>query len=385
MRKAVVVAGLFVMLVLSMSAVNAGDGPSFDMKWYGYVKLDGAYDQTRTSHGNFVMYVRPGDDNSQFNMTANQTRFGFNGTGSGYGKATVNAKVEVDLYGNGAAENKPALLIRHAYFTVQSGNTKLLAGQSWDLVSPLNPPTLNYSVLWGCGNAQYRRPQISLWQTFGNDNTKATLATGFFRNMGSDIIELSLATAGEAADGEDDGTDAAIPSVQGLLDINHKLASGAKIRFGASGLWGQLKAESNAGHSSNYSSWMAGGHFMFSLPSGAGFATEAYTGSNTGTYLGGILNASTTEGVGATGAWASAWMKATPKLKLAAGFGIDQVNKDDINDNDRQNNQCVFANFNYTLVPGATMGLELSQWQTEYKNVDTYSSFRAQTAFTFSF
>ncbi|MCP4581521.1 MAG: hypothetical protein GY839_07860 [candidate division Zixibacteria bacterium] len=387
MGRAVAVAGIIAVILMSVGAVaNAGEKPSVSVDWYGYFKLDGSYDQNLSSHGNFIMWVNPSEDDAQFNMTVKQTRLGLNATGSGYGNATVKGKLEMDLYGNGAAENKAALVIRHAYFSIQSGNTKLLAGQSWDLISPLNPSTLNYTVLWGCGNFQYRRPQVSLHQTFAmGENTKATLSGGFFRTIGTDLIPLSFSLAGETSDGSDDGTDAAIPSMQGRLDINYKFSSGAKLRIGGSGLYGQLKAETNLGNSETYKSWTGCGHLMFSLPSGAGFAGEVYSGSNLAAYLGGIANGNTVEGVGALGAWASAWVKPAPKVKLSSGFGIDQVEEDDIGDGARMNNQCFFGNASYSIVPGASVGFEVSQWQTEYKNVDTYSSLRAQTSFVLKF
>jgi hypothetical protein len=376
------------MLVLCFSmAAIAGEKPKVDIDWYGYFKLDGSYDQNLTSHGDFVMWVNPSSDDPQFNMTVKQTRLGFDAKGTGYGSAIVKGKLEMDLYGNATVENKAELMLRHAYFSIQSGNTMLLAGQSWDLISPLNPPTLNYSVLWGCGNAQYRRPQISLFQTFNaGPSTKVSLAGGFFRNMGSDLIPLSFTLAdGETSDGNDDGTDAAIPSIQGRLEINHQFTSGAKLTMGVSGLWGQLKAETNLGHSATYESWAGCGHFMLSLASGMGFSGEAYTGSNLASYLGGIVNSNTVNGVGTFGGWASAWVQPAPKLKLSTGFGIDTPNKDDISNGSRSNNQCFFGNFTYAIVSGASVGLELSQWQTEYKNVDTYSSFRAQTSFILNF
>jgi len=388
MKRTQLVVGSLAMLLFCFSMVAiAGEKPTVDIDWYGYFKLDGSYDQNLTSHGNFVMWVNPSSDDHQFNMTVKQTRLGFDAIGSGYGNAVVKGKLEMDLYGNATVENKSELMLRLAYFSIQSGNTMLLAGQGWDLISPLNPPTLNYAVLWGCGNAQYRRPQVSLFQTFKvGSSTKATLAGGFFRNMGSDLIPLSFSLAdGETSDGNDDGTDAAIPSIQGRLDINHDFASGAKLNLGVSGLWGQLKAETNLGNSSTYKSWAACGHFMLSLKSGMGLSGEAYTGSNLASYLGGIANNNTFDGVGAVGGWASAWVQATPKVKLSTGFGIDTPNKDDVSNNSRSNNQCFFGNFTYALVPGASVGLELSQWQTEYKNVDTYSSFRAQTSFILNF
>jgi len=396
MRRAYVIAGLVISLLLVSGAVaNAADKPTFDLKWYGYFKLDGSYDQNLTSHGNYVMWVEQpiyNKDDEQFNMTANQTRFGFVATGKGYKDVQVGGKLEFDLYagasGPSIVQNEATLQLRHAYFTIQSSNTKLLAGQSWDLISPLNPATLNYAALWGCGNIGYLRPQVSLWHTIqSSEQTDVTLAGGFFRTIGSDLTPtlLTLALAGDTiSDGDDDGTDAGIPSFQGLFEVKHNFPTGASVRVGASGLWGQLKAETNQGNSQKYESWAAVGHVMVSFPNGSGFAGEAFTGINLGSYFGGILQSSTIDGVESLGGWASAWVKPSPKVKLAAGFGLDDPKDDDIVSG-RSKNTSYFGNIRYYIVPQASIGLEVSQWETEYKSAETAKNFRAQTSFILNF
>lgn len=394
MRRASVMAGLVIgILLIAGAAVNAGNNPSFDLKWYGHFKLDGSFDQNLTSHGNFVMWVQPrmyNKDDEQFNMTANATRFGFEATGKGYNNLEVGGKLEFDLYAGVSAssidQNAATLQLRHAYLTIQSGSTKLLAGQSFDLVSPLNPSTLNYSALWGCGNIGYRRPQVSLWHSLrsNDDQTHATLAGGFFRTIGSDLTPTFSLAAGELSEGEDDGTDAGIPSFQGLFDVWHNLPSGGYLRVGVSGMWGKLKAETNLGNSQKYESWAAVGHLMVSFPNDFGFAGEAFTGSNLGTYFGGILRNSSIEGVRAIGGWASAWVKPSPKVKFAAGFGMDDPDDNDFTTG-RSQNVSYFGNVRYNIVPQAEIGLEVSHWETKYKNAGTAKNLRAQTAFILNF
>lgn len=278
--------------------------------------------------------------------------------------------------------------LRHAYFSVEKGNTKLIAGQYWDLYSPLNPSTLNYPVLWGAGNSGYRRAQVTLAQSFKMGNqTKATFSGGAFRNIGSDLtptLSWSLEDSSETSDGEDDGTDAGIPTIQGRLDIDHNFPSGSKVLFGVSGLWGQLKAETNHGNYNTYESWGICGHLKWSWAN-YGIGGEYYTGSNLGSYFGGILNSSTIDGVNAHGGWGFAWIKTSPKTKFSFGMGRDEADEEDIVTDSRQSNQAIFGNVTYTIVKNATVGVELSQWQTEYKDGDKNKSYRAQTAFMFSF
>ncbi len=384
--------GIMIVFMISCISATAGDKSWIEVKPYGFLKLDGAYDQNLTSHGNFVMWVDPAaydDNDEQFNMTANESRFGFEFNGRNYESVNVDGRLEFDLYANvngGVNENSPMLMLRHAYFTIQSGNFRLLAGQSWDIISPLNPSTLNYSILWGCGNIGYLRPQISAWLDYQvNENISWTWAAGFFRTFGSDLTPTFSLALGEETDGPDDGTDAGIPSLQALWDWKYSWGSEAYARFGVSGLWGKLKAETNLGHYENYENWATVGHFLVSMPEGWGFSGEFYTGSNLGSYFGGILNDSQIEGTESSGAWASAWFKLAPKIKFTTGFGLDDPKDDDLAPGRRSKNNCYFGNIQYSIVPQVTVGLEISRWETNYLNDDSVDNVRAQTSFIMNF
>ncbi len=389
MKKGFLISVFALSIVLFAGAFAfAGDKPSLDLDWYGYFKLDGAFDQNLTSHGNYVMWVEQpayNKNDDQFNMTANQTSFGFKATGKGYQDTQVKGQLEFDLYGASVAENKAMLMLRHAYFSIQKGQFKLLAGQTYDLVSPLNPSTLNYSVLWGCGNIGYRRPQVSLWYTFNpNQKTDINVAGGFFRTIGSDLTPTFTLSLGETTDGPDDGTDAGIPSFQGYFDVKHSWASKGFFRAGVSGLWGQLKSETNFGNSEKYESWAVVGHWMVSWPQGYGFSGEYFTGSNIGDYLGGILQGSTIEGVSSQGGWISAWAEISPAVKFGIGYGFDDPKDEDIASG-RSKNSCFYGNVNYTIVTNVSIGLEVSQWETDYLAAESAKCFRTQTSFLLKF
>ena len=377
-----------VVLAFAMTA-QGGEKPSFDMDWYGYVKANASYDQNLTSHGDFIMWVKPnatGKDDAQFNMTHRATRFGFKAASKDLEQVQLGGNLEVDLFGNGGTDNKATLLLRHAYFTISKGSWKVLAGQSWDLISPLNPSTLNYTVLWGSGNIQYRRPQISAYYTAAaSTNTKIEIAGGVFRTIGNDLTPTFSLATGETADGVDDGSDAAVPSVQGRVDISSKSASGANIRVGASALYGKLNAETNLGNSESYKSWAASGHLSVNFSKSAGVLGEVFTGSNLGSYFGGILNNNRIDGVEAKGGWASAWVKPSPILKLAAGLGIDDPTDTDLTAGDRSKNTAFFGNFTVTPVTFVSLGLEVSQWETQYVGGEAAKSMRVETALMMNF
>jgi hypothetical protein len=95
-------------------------------------------------------------------MTANETRLGAKIKGPNVDGMEISGRVETDFYGGGAAENKPNLMMRHAYIELGWPHEKfsILAGQTSDVISPLVPTTLNYSVCWWVGNMA-GRPQIN--------------------------------------------------------------------------------------------------------------------------------------------------------------------------------------------------------------------------------
>lgn len=374
------------------SVLAASEKPSFDIDWYGSVKLDASYDQDLTSHGNYVMWVQSQegvDNDEQFNMTHKETRFGIVTTGKGYHNAIVGGKLEFDMYGGDATENQALLLLRHAYFTVESGQFGFLAGQTEDLFSPLLPSTLNYGVLWNSGNLGYRRPQVRLSYTIEpSDQTNVLLAGGAFRTIGDDLtptLSLAADAAGEESDESDDGTDAGIPSFQGLLELNHNFPSGATLRMGVSGLYGQLKAEGTLGTSETYKSQAVVGHVEVVVSPNFGFSGEYFTGSNLANYLGGIDNGNTLDGVATKGGWGSVWTNLTNKVKLTAGGGLDDPDDADISSGSRSKNQSYFGSLQFTPIPLFTIGAEVSQWKTWYKDGDASETLRVQSSFVLNF
>ena len=81
--------GMWVFLVLAcfcvtlpnQSACAAEGAQETEFNCYGYFKLDLAYDSAVSSHGNFIMYVKPYAERSAaktLNITARQTRIGLN-------------------------------------------------------------------------------------------------------------------------------------------------------------------------------------------------------------------------------------------------------------------------------------------------------------------
>ena len=356
------------------------------MEIYGYIKADAAYDSHSTMVGNFNMWVLPEsdvyEDDNHFNLTAKQSRFGINAFGPGFWGGTAFGKIEVDFYGSGA-ENKAELRMRHAYVTLDWADTQtsLLAGQTWDVVSPLNAPTINFLPLGHAGNPGIRRPQVRVTKGFDiTDESKLKFELAASRTIG-DIW---------GADVRDTGEDAAIPTFQGRVSLGFPFIGAKKTVVGVSGLWGkeEYELENPVGDHQDFDTWMVCGDLSLPLTDAITFRGEIWTGENLDTFLAGIgqgINQTTLSEIAATGGWGALYLGPFDKFTFNVGGGVDDPDDGDLNDGMRDKNYAIFGNFWYAFNPCIQAGFELSYWKTEYKNSDDGDSVRAQGALMYIF
>ena len=348
-------------LVLGLSslattaAVEAASGGDTTLEWYGYFRLDMARDSAVSHPGNHVLYVKPhgvGDATSTVNVTARQTRLGLRAKRDG-----MSGRFEADFYGS-SPENKNTIMLRHAYVAIPLGAHTLLAGQTSDLISPLNPLTVNYSVVWGAGNTGYRRPQARLYRETESYYYGISLA----RNINGDLDGDTVV----------DGEASAVPVVMGRV----ALSPGATARGLTVGTWGHYgRSECGGGgggcpNGTDYTSWSLGGDLTLKLGPKWKLLGELYTGSNMGPYAGAIYNSDTVDGVRSTGGWANLQFPPTPAVLLSLGASIDDVDAADLAavPDARERNAVAFGAARYEISPGVLIELELSRWMTDYAN-----------------
>lgn len=360
---------------------------SFKFKPYGFIKLDAAYDDSRTNYGNFVLFV-PNEsahkNDNEFNITARQTRLGLHIIAPDIYEWKVWGRIEFDFYGDGARhENKGAVLLRHAFLELKRGNFSLLAGQTSDLISPLFTDTLNYVVGWSAGNIGYRRPQLRATYVYPfNDNTTLISALAIARTAGTVNEDLDL-------DNQNDGEDAGFPTVQARLALAARLLTKRHTVFGISGHYGkeeidwQLNPFTSGKKQERVKSCSLNGDFAVPLTDRFSIKGEAFVGYNLDDYFGGILqgvNPNTQEVIKTAGGWLQLSYKHNDKWKYHLGFGIDDPKNADLSDGMRSRNSFYFGNVIYSLIPPVDIGLEYSHWETEYKKRSTGTDNRIQTS-----
>lgn len=366
-----------------------------DVQFYGYIKGDASYDNSRTTSGNYIVWAdrentRKNDD--EFNLTANQTRLGFLINGPKDNGMETSGKVEIDFYGNYAAENKPKIQMRHAYLQMAwpDSGLSLLAGQTWDVISPLNPSTLNYTVLWDAGNIGYRRPQIRLTKDHMlNGETSLKFQGAIARTVGRDVL-------GAGATSET-GEDAGFPTLQGRVGATFPWLPAGATTVGLSGHIGKEEYDTTAaGDNRDFDSWSVNLDALQPINEWMTLKAEVFKGENLNTYFGGIgqgvravKSGGTTTGydreIESKGGWCALAMGPCDQWRFNVGIGIDDVDADDVNDGDRTLNRAVFGNAIYAFNKHAEVGFELSHWRTDYRGAGDADNVRFQTSLIYKF
>lgn len=344
---------------------------SYKFTFSGYFKGDAIYDANRAYPGNFALWIPYGgsEDDDAMHVTARETRLGLNFSWceNGY---TTNAKLECDFYGLGAQpsglnamENKATSMLRHAFLEVTKGRWSILAGQTSDVISPLVPKTVNYTVCWAQGNIGYRRPQIriSTWAGLG-EKAKLKAAVAASRTLGSDLDH----------DGIDDGMDAPLPTVQGRLGAYMKFGDGGSAGVGVSGHYGIEKW--GVDDSTETESWSINSDLRVVVNKRVSLAGEFFMGQNLGTYFGGILqsvNPMKNE-IFTMGGWGMVSVKPHDRLTVNAGYAFDDPDDEDFELPEdfthtfRDKNSVVFGNLMYAVTSTVTAMFEVSYLKTEY-------------------
>ena len=363
---------------------------NLDIQLYGYLKLDMAYDSSRIDNGNYAKWVdseSTNDDDNQFNMTANETRLGMLINGPDNGNMKTSGRVEVDFYGGGD-ENKAHLMMRHAYLKLDWPKSRfsIIAGQTSDVISPLYPSTVNYSVLWWCGNIGYRRPQLRFTKEMRiNKDVDLKLEGAFVRTIGRN-------DAVAAPNGTESGEDSGRPTLQGRVSMTLPLYKQRQATIGFSGHWGKEEYDLDAtGNNTDFKTWSLNMDFEQPVSDKVTIKGELFTGQDLDAYLGGIGQGVTTTGaniykeIASSGGWIAASLGPWNNKRFNVGVGSDDPDNSDINTGDRALNRSVFGNMYYALNKQTDVAFELSHWRTEYKGPGDGDSLRAQLALIYKF
>ena len=355
---------------------------------YGYIKMDMSYDDSAVNgaNGNYVLSVKSENNKTRaddkFSFTARQTRLGSKVFAPNIGDAQVMGRVEIDFY-NGVTsstnEYKGTPMLRHAYGQVTGNDWSFIFGQTSDIISPLNPNTLNYSVGWHGGNVGYRHPQLRVtkWWDCPTGN-RLQVEAALSREIGSDMD----------FGGVDDGQDASRPTVLSRISYAIPMA-GKQCVAGISGHFGKEEIDWDAtGDDDEVHTWSLNADLLVPICDTVELKGEAYWAENMDSYLGAVgqgVNGTTGSEIESMGAWAQVGYKPCIAWSFNTGGGFDDPKDGDLNAGNKSMNYFVFTNANYSFTKFLSTGIEFSYWRTDYKDTDDGDDFRVQHSWILKF
>ncbi len=340
---------------------------------YGFLWANVAYETERSNAGDFTLYVFSAEDQGEdaFHVNARATRLGLNVEGPrlwNFGCAKSGGKIEIDFHGAFAVENKPGVLLRHAYWEVKNDDYRLVMGQTWDVISPLLPGSIMYSVAWGAGNIGYRRAQIrgERYLTF-SDALKVDLQG----SINADVV------ADSAANPQFSGDHAGWPVLEGRcgLTLGRRGKNFRPIQLGVSGHVGEQIFDFDAAPAVDdraLSTWSMNADFRWPIFRRMGIQGEVFAGENLTTFLGGIIqgvDATRRDTIYSRGGWVELWYDWNPKWHSHFGYGLDDPQDSHVTSGGgRIYNQMFFANLIYDVTPKFKLGFEAQSWKTLYSS-----------------
>lgn len=359
-----------------------------NVQLYGYARLDAAYDTGRIYPGNYALWVKSAyfnrNDDNQLNITANQTRIGLNLAGPDVLGAKSSGKIEFDFYGGGA-ENKSNPMLRHGYAELlwPGMDFGILAGQTWDVLEPLAPDTVNFLIGSTAGKIGYRRPQFRLTQGIGlGENAKLILKASASREIGEVFTTMTY-------------KESSVPVVQGSIEFNTPLFAKQPVQIIVSGMKGQENYDMTS--TSTYvafTTWALAADVALPLTDVFTVKGSVWKGANLDAFVGGILqgvNPVSLEAINSQGGWVSLGLALTKDVKINLGATIETPQADQLpietspSKSWRTQNGSEFANVIVNLSSAFQAAFEFSYWRTLYKQIEPGTSFRAQTALVYLF
>ena len=338
---------------------------AFPMTFYGFIKLDAAYDAGRINVGNYARWVENDEErDDQFHLTVRQTRLGIQFFGPESGSMKTTGKVEIDFYGGGA-ENKNVIMMRHAFMNIYwaKADLSVLAGQTSDVISPLVPSTINYVVAWWAGNIGYRRPQVRITKDISiGELSRLEMQAAVVRSIG--------------------GASAGFPGFQGRLSLSFPFIRKKIATVGFSGHTGREE--------DNHSTWSINSDITLPLGKCLIVMGEYWMGENLDAYLGGIGQGFQNQNgilleIWARGGWAALNIEPGSSWHFGLGGSVDDPDDPYLLEGDRSRNMSLFFNAKVDLNAALQMGIEVSYWETDYKGMDSQQSTRVQGTMMYSF
>ena len=366
---------------------NAWKKGKFTITPYGYVQADVIYETNPSTRTDYILFAnqQTHGDRPQFGIDAKSSRLGAIVTGPRacfLGQYWETAgQVEINFQGQFQYYNKPGILFRRGFIEMKNSRWRLLAGQEWDVISPLNPNTFNYSVAFCAGNLDYRRPQFRVERTF-NHSCNLQSKAQFSINQ-SVKIDGTKSAADDVVE-----YNSKWPILEGRYSwtIGQRTGKCARpIVFGISGHVGQENYDFTFAvdpvYNVNRLTWSGNMDVVIPITSKLAIRSECFVGENLALFFGGInqgINPNTGDTIRSVGGWIELEYKWNCRWRSYCGWSIDDPVDRDLSAGMRARNQSIYVNALYNITKDFEVGMEISQWQTAYLGSSTPELTRLQ-------
>lgn len=343
------------------------------IKLYGFLRLDLDMDSQRPNNTQTPLFITSpdasagGSSNGDFSMHPRLTRFGVDYTGPRLvklGNAKLSGKLETD-FENGGSESRQIIRIRHAYLRMDWSNVSLLAGQTWDTVSPLFPTVNNDTLQWNAGNVGDRRPQLRAAYEPKVGRGKLSFIGGIGLTGAIDALDLDNNTFR-------DGEESHLPNYQGRIGYSHPLVKDQNASVGVSGFYGFLKTSRPVAGRTNFHAQLLNLDFTLPLASILSLRGEGWWGRNMSDVRGGAgqgINTANGREIRGRGGWSELNLKASRYLSINPGFSTDDPVDGDLPGGGRTRNQTFYVANRITPGGNFLIGADYLHWLTNFKGL----------------
>jgi hypothetical protein len=341
------------------------------LKFYGFLRLDLDIDSQRPNSGQTPFFITSPDplaggiERGNFSMHPRLTRLGIDFTGprlENLGDAKLSGKLETD-FENGGSESRQIIRIRHAFLRMEWTGFSVLAGQTWDVVSPLLPTVNNDTVQWNAGNVGDRRPQLRAAYEPKAGPGRFSFAGGIGLMGAADLLDLDN-------NGFRDGEESRLPDFQARAGYSHPIGKDRSASFGFSGFYGFMETSRPVAGRTEFRSQLV--NIDFALPVAGFFSLrgEGWWGRNMSDTRGGAgqgINVATGREIRGRGGWSEASFRISRYLSMHPGFSTDDPVDEDLPTGGRTRNRAFYIANRITPGGNFLFGADYLRWRTDFK------------------
>jgi len=371
---------------------------------YGMLRMDSYYGTGRFNHDQFTYYANStaptatpavNDHRNWIDITPRLSRLGVKVDRDSlpfWEGAKASGVLEFDFQNRATSEvsgleseSRELPRLRHAYIKLTDDGFTFLAGQTWDLISPLWPVANADGMMWNTGNLGDRRPQLRFGYDFPvSDEAMFNAAVALARTGAIDRKNLDPAAVG---DNQRDGDASGRPMIQARVGMARLL--GKRVDVGVWGHYGWERTESPIAGRKHFYTNSVGADLKVKILDELTFAGEIWYGKNLSDLRGGIdqgVNTATGQEIAARGGWAELMLQLSKPYSVAGGVGVDDPRNGTLTAaTQRSHNIAPYVWTRYDFGGGVTIGAEAIFWATDYFAQESGRANRYSLFVTYSF